>query len=60
MFSIGNMSTSPQSKPDAHQIIRVFLCGNVMTGRGIDQILRIPVTPNDMRIGRNQLAIMSG
>jgi poly-gamma-glutamate capsule biosynthesis protein CapA/YwtB (metallophosphatase superfamily) len=25
-----------------HQIIRIFLCGDVMTGRGIDQVLRHP------------------
>ena len=25
--------------------MRVFLCGDVMTGRGIDQALRHPVNP---------------
>jgi poly-gamma-glutamate capsule biosynthesis protein CapA/YwtB (metallophosphatase superfamily) len=39
------MSGSAQSNPDAHQIIRVFLCGDVMTGRGIDQILPNPCDP---------------
>ncbi len=39
------MSASPRSKSDAHQIIRIFLCGDVMTGRGIDQILPHPCNP---------------
>ena len=39
------MSGLSPSKPDAHQIIRVFLCGDVMTGRGIDQILPHPCNP---------------
>ena len=39
------MSGLARSKPDAHQIIRVFLCGDVMTGRGIDQILPHPCNP---------------
>jgi poly-gamma-glutamate capsule biosynthesis protein CapA/YwtB (metallophosphatase superfamily) len=40
-----NMSASPRSKSDAHQIVRIFLCGDVMTGRGIDQILPHPCNP---------------
>jgi poly-gamma-glutamate synthesis protein (capsule biosynthesis protein) len=39
------MSGLSPSKPNAHQIIRVFLCGDVMTGRGIDQILPHPCNP---------------
>ncbi len=39
------MSASARSKSDARQIIRVFLCGDVMTGRGIDQILPHPCDP---------------
>ncbi len=39
------MSASPRSKSDAHQIVRIFLCGDVMTGRGIDQILPHPCNP---------------
>ena len=39
------MSASARSKPDAHQIVRIFLCGDVMTGRGIDQILPHPCNP---------------
>jgi poly-gamma-glutamate capsule biosynthesis protein CapA/YwtB (metallophosphatase superfamily) len=39
------MSGLSPSKPDVHQIIRVFLCGDVMTGRGIDQILPHPCNP---------------
>lgn len=38
------MSTSARSKPDAREI-RVFLCGDVMMGRGIDQILPHPCNP---------------
>jgi poly-gamma-glutamate capsule biosynthesis protein CapA/YwtB (metallophosphatase superfamily) len=36
------MNDSVRPRPDAHQIIRIFLCGDVMTGRGIDQILPHP------------------
>jgi poly-gamma-glutamate capsule biosynthesis protein CapA/YwtB (metallophosphatase superfamily) len=39
------MSASAQLIPDARQIIRVFVCGDVMTGRGIDQILPHPCDP---------------
>ena len=39
------MNASARPKPDAYQIIRVFLCGDVMTGRGIDQILPHPCNP---------------
>lgn len=28
-----------------HESIRLFLCGDVMTGRGVDQILRVPGNP---------------
>jgi poly-gamma-glutamate capsule biosynthesis protein CapA/YwtB (metallophosphatase superfamily) len=40
-----NMGAVAKSNPDARQIIRVFLCGDVMTGRGIDQILPHPCNP---------------
>jgi poly-gamma-glutamate synthesis protein (capsule biosynthesis protein) len=39
------MSALPRSKSDAHQIVRIFLCGDVMAGRGIDQILPHPCNP---------------
>ncbi|HYP57798.1 MAG TPA: CapA family protein [Beijerinckia sp.] len=42
------MDASPQKnvdRPARRQIIRVFLCGDVMTGRGIDQILPNPCSP---------------
>jgi hypothetical protein len=39
------MSASARSKPDAREIVRVFLCGDVMMGRGIDQILPHPCNP---------------
>jgi poly-gamma-glutamate capsule biosynthesis protein CapA/YwtB (metallophosphatase superfamily) len=39
------MNALARPKPDAHQIIRIFLCGDVMTGRGIDQILPHPCNP---------------
>ncbi|MDP4270363.1 MAG: CapA family protein [Bacteroidota bacterium] len=35
-------NTSPKDPPAT---IRLFLCGDVATGRGIDQILRYPVSP---------------
>ena len=35
-------NTSPKDPPAT---IRLFLCGDVVTGRGIDQILRYPVSP---------------
>ncbi len=37
-------ATSPVARP-ANQLIRLFLCGDVMTGRGIDQILPHPCNP---------------
>ncbi len=33
------------SKPLTNDVITIFLCGDVMTGRGIDQILRHPGDP---------------
>lgn len=41
------MSGSARFEPDARarQTIRVFVCGDVMTGRGIDQILPHPCNP---------------
>jgi poly-gamma-glutamate capsule biosynthesis protein CapA/YwtB (metallophosphatase superfamily) len=41
-----DMSTVIQTtNSSARQIIRVFLCGDVMTGRGIDQIMPHPCNP---------------
>ena len=42
---VQNMSTAIQTSSSARQIIRVFLCGDVMTGRGIDQIMAHPCKP---------------
>lgn len=39
------MSTATYPVSGGHQIIQVFLCGDVMTGRGIDQILPHPCEP---------------
>ena len=39
------MSAAIQTSSSARQIIRVFLCGDVMTGRGIDQIMARPCNP---------------
>ena len=39
------MSTAIQSSSDTHQIVRLFLCGDVMIGRGIDQIMPHPCGP---------------
>jgi poly-gamma-glutamate capsule biosynthesis protein CapA/YwtB (metallophosphatase superfamily) len=33
------------AQPPAQQTVRVFLCGDVMTGRGIDQVLPHPSDP---------------
>src|SRR5678816_4107606 len=32
-------------EPNARKTLRLFLCGDVMTGRGIDQVLPHPVDP---------------
>jgi poly-gamma-glutamate synthesis protein (capsule biosynthesis protein) len=37
-------ATEPRS-PDGHTPIKLFLCGDVMTGRGIDQVLPHPGNP---------------
>jgi poly-gamma-glutamate capsule biosynthesis protein CapA/YwtB (metallophosphatase superfamily) len=39
------MSAAIQFNFGSRQIIRVFLCGDVMTGRGIDQIMLRPCDP---------------
>ncbi|WP_227966327.1 CapA family protein [Methylocystis sp. WRRC1] len=39
-----SMKSSP-SAPDETKIVRIFLCGDVMIGRGIDQILPAPCPP---------------
>jgi poly-gamma-glutamate capsule biosynthesis protein CapA/YwtB (metallophosphatase superfamily) len=39
------MSASATLLPPAQQTVRVFLCGDVMTGRGIDQVLPHPCDP---------------
>ncbi|MGH8502779.1 MAG: CapA family protein [Gammaproteobacteria bacterium] len=36
----------PAGAPDADRQVSLFLCGDVMTGRGIDQILPHPSAPN--------------
>jgi hypothetical protein len=41
-----SMNASPLSKPDALRVLYVFLCGDVMTGRGVDQILPHPCAPH--------------
>ena len=35
----------PPADPQGQQVVRVFLCGDVMTGRGIDQVLPHPCDP---------------
>ena len=37
--------TQENASGDTSGIVTLFLCGDVMTGRGIDQILRHPVSP---------------
>jgi poly-gamma-glutamate capsule biosynthesis protein CapA/YwtB (metallophosphatase superfamily) len=39
------MAKSNSMQPDSRQIIRLFLCGDVMIGRGIDQVLAHPCDP---------------
>jgi poly-gamma-glutamate synthesis protein (capsule biosynthesis protein) len=39
------MVTSNSSQPESQRIIRLFLCGDVMIGRGIDQVLAQPCDP---------------
>ncbi len=42
-----SQTTDSSSQPDDSPLITLFLCGDVMTGRGIDQVLP---HPNDPRI----------
>ena len=39
------MSVAAQSTDPRPQSVRLFLCGDVMTGRGIDQVLAHPCDP---------------
>ncbi len=38
-------SMAPSPPPDGKRVIRIFLCGDVMIGRGVDQILPAPCPP---------------
>lgn len=42
---IGSMNAAAQADAGERRIVRVFLCGDVMTGRGIDQIMPHPCHP---------------
>jgi len=42
-FVLGNTNTKPSN---ASELITVFMCGDVMTGRGIDQVLPRPSDPH--------------
>jgi poly-gamma-glutamate synthesis protein (capsule biosynthesis protein) len=44
-FRIHEVTCALISNPLTNDVITVFLCGDVMTGRGIDQILRHPSDP---------------
>jgi poly-gamma-glutamate synthesis protein (capsule biosynthesis protein) len=35
----------PSVRPQKQEVVRLFLCGDVMTGRGVDQILPHPCNP---------------
>jgi poly-gamma-glutamate synthesis protein (capsule biosynthesis protein) len=35
----------PSVRPQKQEVVRLFLCGDVMTGRGVDQILPYPCNP---------------
>lgn len=39
------MATSDFREPESRRVIRLFLCGDVMIGRGIDQVLAHPCDP---------------
>jgi poly-gamma-glutamate synthesis protein (capsule biosynthesis protein) len=41
----GYATPAPTSWPDADTAIEIFLCGDVMIGRGIDQVLPCPCSP---------------
>ena len=43
MSAVRQAGSGGADGPDA---IRLFLCGDVMTGRGIDQVLPHPVEPH--------------
>jgi hypothetical protein len=40
-----DIKKSTENSCDGGSAIRIFLCGDVMTGRGIDQILPYPSDP---------------
>lgn len=41
----GPIDPAPSPSPDTDATIEIFLCGDVMLGRGIDQVLPCPCTP---------------
>jgi poly-gamma-glutamate synthesis protein (capsule biosynthesis protein) len=45
MAGAGGMAASDSAQRDARPVIRLFLCGDVMIGRGIDQVLAHPCDP---------------
>jgi poly-gamma-glutamate capsule biosynthesis protein CapA/YwtB (metallophosphatase superfamily) len=44
--TIADQDPSPQKTEPSPQTVTLFLCGDVMTGRGIDQVLPYPVQPH--------------
>lgn len=42
---VGNMSVTRERERRARDVVRLFLCGDVMLGRGVDQILAHPGDP---------------
>jgi poly-gamma-glutamate capsule biosynthesis protein CapA/YwtB (metallophosphatase superfamily) len=44
--TLPDQNAPPQKTDPAAQTVTLFLCGDVMTGRGIDQILPYPVQPH--------------
>jgi poly-gamma-glutamate capsule biosynthesis protein CapA/YwtB (metallophosphatase superfamily) len=42
---MNNPAKPPRTEAGARQLARIFLCGDVMTGRGIDQVLPHPCDP---------------
>jgi poly-gamma-glutamate capsule biosynthesis protein CapA/YwtB (metallophosphatase superfamily) len=45
MTGTNGRATSGSARPDSRPVIRLFLCGDVMIGRGIDQVLAHPCDP---------------
>lgn len=43
--SVDDLKQEPRDESEGSDVIKIFLCGDVMTGRGIDQVLPHPSDP---------------